>query len=384
MRRKKHLVIRKKSKLFLFVFLLLVGVIIVFLTFFHQKFTYQNQIQISVGDALPTLSSFLNQKDLEKVKDQTITWQDVRLEDDKIYYAGTYQGFFFWNGKQYSVSLQVVDDVAPTIEGTKDIMVSVGDSIDLLSGITATDNSHDEVSLKVEGDYDLNVANEYLLSYVAIDSSGNESSVDFKLTVKEKEVVDVSSSKETVGTTSKGYAIEKKDGIYYIDGILIANKSYPLPSTYNPGGLLSDFQNAFSKMQQAASKDGISLSVISGFRSYARQNTLYQNYVSKDGKSKADTYSARPGHSEHQSGLAADINSLSQSFENTKEGKWLSSHCYEYGFIIRYPKGKEDETGYIYEPWHIRYVGEKLASTLYNNGDWITLEDYFGIQSQYN
>ena len=382
MRRKKHLVIRKKNKFFLFVFLLLVGVIIVFLTFFHQKFTYQKQIQISVGDALPTLSSFLNQKDLEKVKDQNITWQGVRLEDDKIYYAGTYQGTFQWKGKEYSVSLQVVDYDAPTIEGVKDITVFEGDNIDLLSGITATDNSHDEVTLKVEGDYDLNVANEYALSYVAIDTSGNSSSADFKLTVKKKEVVDVSSN-QVVGKTSKGYSIIQKNGIYYIDDILIANKSYPLPSTYNPGGLLNDFQNAFSKMQQAASKDGISLSVISGFRSYARQNTLYQNYVNKDGKNKADTYSARPGYSEHQSGLAADINSLSQSFENTKEGKWLSSHCYEYGFIIRYPKGKEDETGYIYEPWHIRYVGKKLATTLYNNGDWITLENYFGIQSQY-
>lgn len=383
MRQKKHLVVRKKRFLFLIFSFLLIGIIVVFLMLFHQKFTYQKQIQISVGEDLPTLSSFLNEDDLKKVKNQTITWQDIPLEDNKIYYAGTYEGTFFWNGKQYSVSLQVVDGVAPTIEGVKDITVSIGDNIDLLHGITATDNSHGEVSLKVEGDYNLNVANEYALSYVAVDASGNFSSSDFKLIVKQKEVTDVSSD-QIVGTTSKGYSIEKKNGIYYIDGILIANKSYPLPSTYNPGGLLSDFQNAFSNMQQAASKDGISLSVISGFRSYARQNTLYQNYVQKDGKSKADTYSARPGHSEHQSGLAADINSLSQSFENTKEGKWLSSHCYEYGFIIRYPKGKEDETGYIYEPWHIRYVGEKLASTLYNNGDWITLEDYFGIQSQYN
>lgn len=382
MRQKKHLVVRKKRFLFLIFSLLLIGIIVVFFMFFHQKFTYQKQIQISVGEDLPTLSSFLNEDDLKKVKNQTITWQDIPLEDNKIYYAGTYEGTFFWNGKQYSVSLQVVDDVAPTIEGAKDITVSIGDNIDLLHGITATDNSHGEVSLKVEGDYDLNVANEYVLSYVAVDASGNSSSFDFKLIVKQKDVTDVSSD-QVVGTTSKGYSIVKKNGIYYIDGILIANKSYSLPSTYNPGGLLSDFQNAFSNMQQAASKDGISLSVISGFRSYARQNTLYQNYVQKDGKSKADTYSARPGHSEHQSGLAADINSLSQSFENTKEGKWLSSHCYEYGFIIRYPKGKEDETGYIYEPWHIRYVGEKLASILYNNGDWITLEDYFGIQSQY-
>ena len=136
-------------------------------------------------------------------------------------------------------------------------------------------------------------------------------------------------------------------------------------------------------MKEDAKNNNINIYVISGFRSYERQNTLYNNYVNRDGKEKADTYSARPGHSEHQSGLAADINSLSQSFENTNEGKWLNENCYKYGFIIRYPKGKEDITGYIFEPWHIRYVGYELSSKLYNNGNWITMEEYFNIDSKY-
>ena len=119
--------------------------------------------------------------------------------------------------------------------------------------------------------------------------------------------------------------------------------------------------------------------------------TIYNNYVKRDGQKKADTYSARPGHSEHQSGLAIDICSTDKSvpcitsgFNSTQTAKWLSDNAYKYGFILRYPEGKTNETGYKYESWHFRYVGKDLATTLYNGGNWITLESYFGITSKYN
>ena len=136
-------------------------------------------------------------------------------------------------------------------------------------------------------------------------------------------------------------------------------------------------------MFAAAKKEGLNIYISSGFRSYNKQKSLYNGYVSSDGKTKADTYSARPGHSEHQSGLAFDVNQINSSFDNTKEAKWLHKNCYKYGFILRYPKNKTNETGYIYESWHYRYVGVELATKLYNNGDWITMEDYFGITSSY-
>ena len=82
--------------------------------------------------------------------------------------------------------------------------------------------------------------------------------------------------------------------------------------------------------------------------------------------------------------MAIDLNTINDTFHNTPEAKWLANNCYKYGFILRYPKGKTDETGYKYESWHFRYVGVDLASKLYNNGDWITLESYFGITSKYN
>jgi len=166
----------------------------------------------------------------------------------------------------------------------------------------------------------------------------------------------------------------------YIDGILIANKSYPLPETYNPG-VDPDAQNALDALIAGAALDGVSLWMKSGFRSYETQKTLYNNYVARDGKEEADRYSARPGHSEHQTGLAFDLNSLEQSFGETKEGIWLAEHCAEYGFIIRYPAGKEEITGYMYEPWHIRYIGTEKAKLVTESG--LCLEEYYDLPSYY-
>lgn len=183
-------------------------------------------------------------------------------------------------------------------------------------------------------------------------------------------------------TTSKGFKGVTKNGVTYIDGYLIVNKTYTLPSSYG-NGLTNVTIEAFNKMQAAAKVDGLNIYISSGFRSYSYQKTLYNNYVNRDGVTVADTYSARAGHSEHQSGLAFDVNTINDSFANTEEGKWLNDNCYKYGFILRYPNGKSDETGYQYEPWHFRYVGVELAEKLYNNGNWITVEDYFGITSRY-
>lgn len=183
-------------------------------------------------------------------------------------------------------------------------------------------------------------------------------------------------SKKTTTTTKKSTDSQ----VTYIDGILIANKTYGLPSSYNPG-VDSTAQSALNKMISAAKSDGIKLTVISDFRSYSSQERIYNNYVSRDGKAEADRYSARPGHSEHQTGLAFDLNSLSQSFENTAEGKWIAKNCYKYGFIIRFPKGKESKTGYMYEPWHVRYLGVDTATKVYNSG--LCLEEYLNITSKY-
>ena len=135
--------------------------------------------------------------------------------------------------------------------------------------------------------------------------------------------------------------------------------------------------NAFMKMVDAALLDNIILKNASAYRSYEYQDNLYDSYVERDGKKKADIYSARPGFSEHQTGLCTDINTIDSSFHDTDEAKWLLNNSYKYGFIIRFPKDKEKITGYKYEPWHYRYVGKKVAKIIFEND--LTLEEYYAF-----
>ncbi len=170
------------------------------------------------------------------------------------------------------------------------------------------------------------------------------------------------------------------DGITYFDGVMIANKTYTLPRSYNPG-VQPEAMDAFYDMQAAAASEGISLWILSSYRSYDDQEVIYNRYVSQDGRDAADTYSSRPGHSDHQTGYTFDLNSLEQDFQYDPAGQWLDKNCYKYGFIIRYPKGKDSSTGYMYEPWHVRYIGVDLATKVTQSG--LSLEEYFGITSQY-
>lgn len=209
--------------------------------------------------------------------------------------------------------------------------------------------------------------------------SGCDKGSDKKLSASS----DVSSSsveQPAVKAMAKAHSTEVVDGVTYIDGILIVNKTYSLPKSYNYG-LTDETLKAFNKMRNAAAKDNISLEIASGFRSYEEQETLYKEYSAENGQKEADTYSARAGYSEHQSGMAIDVNGADFSMVGQKDMKWLEKHCSEYGFIIRFPKGKESITGYSYEPWHIRYVGKKTAKEMKKLG--LCLEEYLGVDSEY-
>lgn len=142
----------------------------------------------------------------------------------------------------------------------------------------------------------------------------------------------------------------------------------PMAREYTNGGghLLADVAyEKYTQMADAAKSEGLSMRVVSAYRTESYQAGLYNNKLRATGRVNADNYSARPGHSEHQTGLAVDINSTRGSFEYTAEFKWLKQHAHEYGFILRYPKGKEWITGYAYEPWHYRYVGVDVATVIY-------------------
>lgn len=215
-----------------------------------------------------------------------------------------------------------------------------------------------------------------------VDSLGNIKAVGEGIciiTVKSADNPAVSASVQVTVESAKEPAVA--DGVTYIEGILIANKTYALPASYNPGGLTNECYSAFMNLVSGAAADNINIYCSSGFRSYESQQYIYNNYVAMDGQAKADTYSARPGHSEHQTGLAIDCNIIDDSFTGTPEAIWLENNCHKYGFIIRYPRNKSHITGYKYEPWHIRYLGVEKATAVYNSG--LCLEEYLGITSQY-
>ena len=184
---------------------------------------------------------------------------------------------------------------------------------------------------------------------------------------------------------------------------VVVDKLRPLsPKTYAPqlvvpdiplrGNITGDEKHVgtamagpLEAMVAAAKQQGITLNLQSGYRSYNFQVTLYNSYVKQQGQAVADTQSARPGYSEHQTGLAADLGgvtqpgcNVAQCFANTVEGKWLARSAYKYGFIIRYPNGLDHITGYEYEPWHVRYVGIALSTEMHKEGIQ-TLEQFFGL-----
>ena len=132
---------------------------------------------------------------------------------------------------------------------------------------------------------------------------------------------------------------------------------------------------ALEELFKGAKEDGIILLGSSGYRSYQSQVNVYQKYYNENGKEYAEQYVAKPGTSEHQTGLAIDVTNESRCFDKTsKEAQWLANNAYKYGFILRYPEEKTDITGYNYEPWHIRYVGKRVAKKIYKNNE--TLEEY--------
>lgn len=376
---------KKKVKIIIVISVLVVVILIICGIYLNSKrlvLEYEHNIEVDVNEKLYNLDAIKNIKNGKIITKKELV-NTTKLGKVKV----TFQvENFFKKRVKYKYIVNVVDKEAPKIIFKNELESEMGEEIDLLKDVMVEDNSKENITPQVEGEYDINKSGDYKLYYIAEDTSGNKAKEEFILHIKEKNVEKQITSNDNQGTTffttSKGFKGVTKNGVTYIEGYLVVNKTYTLPSSYG-NGLTNATIEAFNKMQAAAKVDGLNIYISSGFRSYSYQKTLYNNYVNRDGVTVADTYSARAGHSEHQSGLAFDVNTINDSFANTEEGKWLNDNCYKYGFILRYPNGKSDETGYQYEPWHFRYVGVELAEKLYNNGNWITVEDYFGITSRY-
>lgn len=217
----------------------------------------------------------------------------------------------------------------------------------------------------------------------------------------------VDSTKEEEEVDEHVAKIDEETGLHVVDNpesiLVYVNKQRMLPEGYEPPDLRvpevahryeaghmethlrDEAATALEALFADASDASLEFMTISGYRSYDRQHTIYSNVINTYGQDYADQYSAFPGTSEHQTGLAIDIrykdeskeSKLEESFGDTEHGLWLADHAHKYGFIIRYLKGKEEITGYSYEPWHIRYVGKEVAEEIFSND--LSLEEYFGF-----
>ncbi|MBA3757688.1 M15 family metallopeptidase [Candidatus Saccharibacteria bacterium] len=194
----------------------------------------------------------------------------------------------------------------------------------------------------------------------------------------------------------KQHSTEEPDSLW-----VIVNKGRKLSRGYIPSELLTptvplrfsassaemklkmEAANALERLFASAEEQNLQLLLVSGYRSYSSQEAIYSRNVKRDGQAKTDATSARAGHSEHQTGLAVDVGSksrkceLDKCFGSTTEGLWVEANAYKFGFIVRYQNGKQNLTGYDYEPWHLRYVGTELASEIYRSNQ--TLELFFGL-----
>ncbi|MFS9370938.1 LD-carboxypeptidase LdcB/DacB [Streptococcus infantis] len=213
-------------------------------------------------------------------------------------------------------------------------------------------------------------------------SQEKTATTEAKSSTEQKTVQEGTAGSKSQEASQKKAEVVNKGDHYSIQGkydeIVVANKHYPMSKDYNPGEnptAKAELLKLIAAMQQA----GFPISDnYSGFRSYETQTQLYQNYVDKDGKAEADRYSARPGYSEHQTGLAFDlIGTNGDLVTEEKAAQWLLDHAADYGFVVRYLKGKEKETGYMAEEWHLRYVG-KEAKDIAASG--LSLEEYYGFE----
>ena len=282
--------------------------------------------------------------------------------------------------------IQTAETAKPEFEKQTDkVVVPLNDSRNIEDVLKEkfTVKNPDEVQLTFElNGFDPAQVKEYQAKAVA-QSKDQKTEKTFVISVEASaQTSDETAAEETESAeTSEEASVQESvsaDGITYIKGIPIVNKKYGVPASYAPG---EDPEAVSHLMQliQDMSAQGYSLSGgYSGFRSYATQDGLYSSYAASSGQAQADTFSARPGYSEHQTGLAFDLlDGAGQLVEDPQASQWLMDNCAQYGFIVRYQPGKESITGYMPEPWHLRYIGEQ-AQDIMNSG--MCLEEYLGAE----
>ena len=291
-------------------------------------------------------------------------FSDVQVSQEFYTEQGTYSTIikykYFGISRSKEIQVMVQDSMPPTLLSKTDLVfIKYGDTTDIDFSKYFVFEDHNGVSLSLNSEIDIYTVGVQSHTLKATDDFGNLTDVSFN--------VEIIATPDTPGLKP-----------YYVDGVLIVNKKHPLPQNYHPNEDLEAGTQVRKLIREMQSLGYDVHDAYSGFRSYELQNTLFTNYSNRDGIEKAETYSARPGYSEHQTGLAFDIlqGSSGLLIEVEPEITWIKEHAHEYGFIVRYLEGETDITGYKYEPWHLRYVGD-IAESVYQSG--LTLEAYLGV-----
>lgn len=373
--------LKGKVLLCILLFIIMIGLCFYLFTILNKEeeptMTFKKQKTIEYHDDV-------NSEDLILEIDGTLIEQSY-LDTNRI---GTQRlKYTIQKGKQtkdFYHAIEIIDTKAPVIETLYDeIVFDYGEEIDFrileinvydeVDGKIEQSSTLKENTYIIEHQIDHHVAREYEVIIKAMDGHGLITEKKIKAIVKEEE----KKQDDQKQSSSMQKPITSNDEITptYINGILLVNKQYPIPRDF--GGENQEAYEALLSLQNGALLAGYDMSLLSGYRSYDYQKSLYESYVARDGEEAANRYSAKPGTSEHQSGLAFDVGEMTWDYGETAAGKWLKENCAQYGFILRYMEGKEHITGYMYEPWHIRYVGVEHATAIMNQN--ITLEEYLGV-----
>lgn len=378
------MVMKKKQIIIGSVSLILVLSIGVGIWLFNQSCTIHQNFNFEYGELISiSKEDIFSKEDLKRIKDFKIDLSDIKNEKDKEYpKVGDYEckvtystGFIPHTGL---IQIQVKDTTKPEFTKFSDMIeipLGSNQNFDFSSYFVVEDLSKASIQYKTD-EVDFSTPGDYKMIVVASDIYKNNLEKECIVRIQNENVSAVSNSSQ-----NKDLENEENQSIgsgpYYYQGIMVVNKKHGLPANYAP----QENPEAGAKIRQLIAdmqSQGYAISSsYSGYRSYSYQASLYNNYVNSYGQTQADRFSARPGYSEHQTGLAFDLkHSNGTLVETTPEVNWIAAHAHEYGFIVRYPSGKESITGYMAEPWHLRYVGDQ-ASAIYASG--LTLEEYLGI-----
>lgn len=290
--------------------------------------------------------------------------------------------FYTYNKTEHEEAIEIVISEGSTLKNNLAVSAKdyfFGDYVQEIS-VTASESYTDLLDI---GEHDVN--------FIAVDEGGNEASLNLKTSVKKK-INKAETFSEVVDIPTTSLVPESMLN----DELILVNRKNSLPKTFEPVlatipekyAVSSGYRatantvNAFEKLADTMVKEtGLRIFVTSSYRSYDYQSQLYNGYVAKHGQKEADRFSAKPGHSEHQTGLALDLiaeGGTMMTFGETPQSKWVSQNAHRFGFIIRYLEGKEDITGYMAEPWHLRYIGMETATKIYNLG--LSYEEYLELE----